>query len=270
MTVLITSIPPCFRNNLTTTDNTNRYNWQRLCINSWYASGHEVFSMNDKSEINELKAYFPDVNFIQSDRSTIDINGKPLIYISDALNWSKNLGLDRLAIINADIVISEVDQKMQNEKRTFLFSNRINIENENSTTGEFFGGIDYFNLSNEFITMLPESLFCFGLPWWDYWLPIQALKNQITIYSLSQDSKPILLHKKHKDAWNSKEFMVLGAYFFDTLFNNYTTIRPNSLFNLFNNFDSEKDGNPNMLDFSANLARNISYYINNSAEKINL
>ncbi|MBU3603374.1 hypothetical protein [Polynucleobacter sp. AP-Kaivos-20-H2] len=262
-TNLITSIPPPLLKKGGHSIDDEKHRWQSLCLQSWINSGHDVFSINSTDEIVLLKEIFPNVNFIPAFRSTHDVNSRHLIYISDALNSIKLLPAKRIAICNADVLISEsINGAILINDPDFCYSNRIDIESTESRAGDIFYGIDYFNMSEKFVNSLPETLFAFGLPWWDYWLPVHALSTGLTIHKLlNEQLSPILLHKKHNNAWNPSELSILGQYFFSLAWNTTETQNNISLVEMFHNFNAASN-NQNQLQLHIFLAQSISSYIN--------
>lgn len=214
-TLLVTSIPPPFNKDGI---DVSKHQWTNLCINSWFKTGHDVVSINTDYEINQIKEFYPEVTFVTTEKSTKQLNNRPLIFISDALEKASYFKHQRYAICNADVLISTNLSDLDLDIDTCAYSNRIDIEEIESTTGKLFGGIDYFNLSNSFLNGLPRSYFSFGLPWWDYWLPYHAISKNIKLLKLvDQNKSPILFHKKHSDVWRPDDLCNMGKHFFDLM-----------------------------------------------------
>ena len=264
---LITSLPPPILKGDKLEIDVDKYKWQSLCINSWINSGHEVVSFNEIDEIQILKQIYTNINFIPSTRTTREINGRPLIYISDAFSAVKYFDSSRIAICNADVFITMQSEQLKalTQAKDITFSNRININNIDDTTGTLFGGIDYFNMSLDFVNKLPEVVFAIGLPWWDYWLPSFAICNGYKIHKLvDSNSNPILLHKIHKDVWNEADFCILGEHFFENLYSS----NPKALNNLslqiaYTNYQEKSSSG--RIEYLTSLSRFVSQYINNIA-----
>lgn len=214
-TLLITSIAPPFKDGEVDID---KLNWTNLCISSWYKSGHAVVSVNTKSEIELIKDIFPNVKFMETLKSTKPINNRPLVFIHDALTIGKKEGYSRLAICNADVLISCNVSNINTPSESCLYSSRIDIDDEKSVEGKPFYGIDYFNCSNTYVEKMTPNYFAFGLPWWDYWLPLQTKLLNMDLHRLTtHDGAPILLHKKHKEAWNPNDLCNMGRHFLELM-----------------------------------------------------
>lgn len=267
-TLLISSLPPPFIKGTGFLVDEEKYNWQNLCIKSWLDTGHTIVSINEPDELSSLKEIYPNINFIAANRTTKTANNRPLVYISDAINFGKIQNYKRVALCNADVLITKnlSTPEITESSIDLFFSNRINIDSTESTTGEVFGGVDYFNMSLKFCRTLPETLFAFGLPWWDYWLPAFALNNNTWPNKLvTENSLPILLHKKHPDAWRTDDFCILGNHFFTLAFTSFT---PNSSFG---SLDKEyqkfslSTPSPDICKLLAQQARSVSQFINENS-----
>ena len=269
-TLLITSIaPPVDKNNLI---DINKYNWHNLCIESWKVTGHDILSINTNSEISILKNIYININYEEAFRSTFNINDRNLIFISDALYYAKLTNYKRIAISNSDVLITKNLSNLESDfhEDNLFYSHRLNIESINSTTGELFTGIDYCNMSNELVSSLPETYFTFGLPWWDYWLPYYFLTNNKKISQLiDSDNQPILLHKKHNDAWNPSDLCIMGKHFFDLCSDNgLINIRSNGLFTLYKDYDLNL--NYHKIHFYTKLAQSVCSFIRASSNSIKI
>jgi hypothetical protein len=266
--LLLTSLPPPFIKGNRFCLDEEKYNWQILCIKSWIDTGHTVVSMNEPSEIELLKDIYPQVHFATAYRTTVKANNRPLVYISDAINFAKIQKFKRIALCNADVLITNKlnSPEIINNKSDLLYSNRINIDSINSTDGEIFGGIDYFNMSINFSQMLPETLFAFGLPWWDYWLPLFALNNNSIPHKLiTENSTPILLHKKHPEAWRPDDLCILGNHFNDLIFkSSLTNLRFGSLDEAYKDHQNSNISS-HVVSLIAQQARSVSQFVNENS-----
>lgn len=269
-TLLITSIAPPIDGSKNI--NNEKRKWLDLCISSWISSGHDILSINTRSEIEILKLIYPTIQFEQSFRTTHNLNQRNLVYISDALSYGKVRNYQRIALCNGDVLITEKITSLESElnSNVIFYSHRINIDSTNSTSGEIFTGIDYINGSKKMINSLPETYFTFGLPWWDYWYPYYFHFIGCKIVQLSnKNNNPILLHKKHNDAWNYKELCIMGTHFFDLISKDgLINIRHNGLNELYSSF-FEKGLNDKGL-FYINMAQSVCAFIIKSSDTIEL
>ncbi len=270
-TLLLTSIAPPIDRKAGGID-VEKLNWTSLCIKSWSESGHEILSMNSSDEINILINIFPDINYHIAPRTTRPINNRDLVYISDIFNTGMQHPHKRLAICNSDVLISKSITKLEsNDFNQFTaFSNRINIDSTESLTGDIFYGIDYLNMSKEIASKNMETLFTFGMPWWDYWYPyFSSSMNYQLIRLVNEINNPILLHKKHKDAWNPVDLCIMGKHFIDLIHNQgIISIRSNSLEEMYLEDGGQfQNSTPELY---AEIAKTICSHIHKKAINISL
>ena len=210
-TVLLTSIPPVANN----AQFEERISYQRRCIRSWIATGHLPKSLNPEHEIADLVQLFPEVDFHPAYRSTAPINHRPLVYVSDLIALGLEDSSERLAICNADVFFEPLvpfTSGLPNEL-PIAYSNRVDIERfAEVRTRKTFYGIDYVNMSKAFAIDLPDCVFALGLPWWDYWLPLEAIRKGIIPFNLKWDTAPLLHHLIHGDRWDPASLVYLGRH----------------------------------------------------------
>lgn len=210
-TVLLTSIPPV----INPEQDDARIRYQRRCINSWLATGHSAKSLNPENEIANLMHLFPEVDFHPAYRSTAPINSRNLVYVSDLISLGLEHTSERLAICNADVFFEPIVPFADGIPSVLpiAYSNRVDIEQiEDSRPGKIFYGIDYVNMSRAFANDLPDCIFALGLPWWDYWLPLEAIRKDIKPINLTWNNKPLLQHLIHGDRWDPASLVYLGRH----------------------------------------------------------
>jgi hypothetical protein len=261
--LLITSIAPPILNGMIDEE---KMNWTKLCISSWKKSGHDVISINVQFEIDKLISIYPEIDFLETKKSTMPLNGRPLIFIYDALRLGREKNHKRYAICNADVLIGSDISGINFPPNTCAYSSRIDIESPESTQGNLFFGIDYFNCSQEHFDAMIPAYFAFGLPWWDYWLPIQAIFLNMNLKRLiNQEGGPILLHKKHVEAWSPNDLCNMGQHFLEM-----THFRKDRHGDELSFIESYKR-NPSIISESAqiyaSIARNMCSYIHSKASE---
>lgn len=210
-TVLLTSIPP-IKDDLRLNE---RLSYQKKCIATWLATGHQPISLNSEHEIPDLMSLFPEVDFHAAYRSTAPINHRNLVYISDLIALALEQPCERLAICNADVFFEPTIQFTAGlpSGLPLAYSHRIDIANfEIDIDGKTFFGIDYVNLSKNFAAELTDTIFALGLPWWDYWLPLDAIRKGFKPVSLTWDNRPLLQHLLHGDRWDASSLVYLGQH----------------------------------------------------------
>jgi hypothetical protein len=239
--------------------------WLDLCITSWAQSGHEWFTVNLAHEAQILRDIYPNINVHETKRSALEICNRPLVFISDAIQIALKLKADRYAICNSDVLIASSVPSIKSGDNSCYYSSRLDIGDITSSIGTPFNGIDYFSFHSSFATEITSRFFAFGLPWWDYWLPVQAIRSKRKLFRLTNLlGEPILLHKKHPDVWSSKDFVSMGNHFLEFLANDseYTDDLTAFTLKCEKNLDLSND---NIRIFSA-IAKTVCVQIHESAQ----
>lgn len=186
---------------------------QSVCVNSWSKYG-KVYSFNCAEEINGLYDKYDNVTFVETKRTMEQVWRKPLVCISALIDWAKTQDEDKFCIINSDIeldineiFLERIEVKLSN---SFIFANRCDYENEKDSSEVYTHGIDVFFLNKKYLNVLPPSLHCFGMTFWDYWIPYKAIRSGIKTIFVGQK---IAYHKKHKIQYKDYDWQRSGEYF---------------------------------------------------------
>lgn len=202
--IAITSISP----------NHPRNEYQHKAIASWIDLGFDVCSFNGKDEIEQLKDLYPDVVFIETQRTMELTYGKPYVAISAVLDWIKIHHHDYFCIINSDIELrtdAETITRIQSEMdNAIVMANRINYVVDGNNDAINLSGIDVFFIHRKYASMYPQSMFSFGQCFWDYEIPYVAIKNNVPVIFIEQR---IAFHKNHKMQYSNKAWMKTLQYF---------------------------------------------------------
>lgn len=202
-----------------TTINPNGNTLTQLNALSTWSDKYEVFSINRKSEIEKIKNIYENIKFIEVE-DDYENEGKKLIKLNSILDSISNYD-GVVAIINSDIVLDT-------EKE-------INIDNRYLTNGIFIGtryeidgnkkypfiyGYDLFIFDSYYVNVFKNEKYVIGMPWWDYWMPITAIKHRLNVYHIKDE---IIYHKTHKTNYNHETWLEFGKYLYqdvikDTLY----------------------------------------------------
>lgn len=171
---------------------------QQKAIASWLALGFKVISVNAPDEIELVKAYFPNVEFLPASRDGRNKYGKPYVYFDDILQCLKGRDSRICGIVNSDIhllhagLYSFVQQEAQD---AFIYGARMDIASlEAHTQGKWYNGFDYFFFDRKVIDYYPPEEFYIGLPWWDYWAVLMPLMKNVIVKKLTT---PVAYHVIH-------------------------------------------------------------------------
>lgn len=199
---------------------------QMLATQSWAASGFRVISVNVAAEIEALKASFPAVEFVPATRSALKVAGKPVPFIADLLAVAGRAGPGRtIGVVNADIIFrkgSRVRDAIATQSAGgVIMLPRVDVPSidqitkfEGSGAGRFSIGYDGVFIDAGVAASLPDSGFCLGMPFWDYWLPMMAILRGHPLLSIAT---PEALHLNHATAWNQAVYFFFHALVSDLI-----------------------------------------------------
>ncbi|NJO46845.1 MAG: glycosyltransferase [Oscillatoriales cyanobacterium RM2_1_1] len=206
--IVVTSIAP---GNLET---------QTAAIASWQGLGFSVISLNAPEEIQQIQSVYPTVKFQAATRTAQAQAGKPLVYLDDLIKCLQDSNSQVCGIINADIQLKAgsdfLDFILENSKNAVVFGSRVEVKLAAEIAGATIAGrvydkgFDFFFFDPEFLTELPNSLFCLGLPWWDFYIPLIAIQKQ---WRLKQLITPVAYHVHHAVNYSNENWQIYGLEF---------------------------------------------------------
>lgn len=190
---------------------------QLAAIQTWLQAGFEVISLNSAAEIALLRGQFEQVKFIPAPRDAQQKFGKPFVYINDMLTQLSGFDADIVGIVNSDIyfrngaaIYSLVVEAYRN---SVIFSSRVDIDSLDSDQGSVYRyGFDAFFFDRKLVQCFPESEYCLGVPWWDYWVPWTGLKQGIPLKHIRGLE---LCHLTHKMNYSMEIWRTVGVDFAD-------------------------------------------------------
>lgn len=191
---------------------------QKRAIQSWIYLGIEVISLNIQKEIDLLEDEFPGVRFVQAKRNGSKIAGKPYVYIDDMLAALANTGSQIVGIVNSDIILranqAVIDKLCREAAGSFLYGSRIDIAHAETTVGElYYRGVDFFFFDRSLVQKKPAADYMLGMPWWDWWLPISALRAGMPAKRIDS---PLGYHVRHELNYNNEHMTRFANVFLKT------------------------------------------------------
>lgn len=188
-------------------------------LRSWKAAGFELHSLNDPSEISAVAdaAATSDIPIVPIPVTAYF--GKPLLSVDAFVSYFRAQKRPRrfFGIVNSDIALVDPERLTHalHQPASLVFGRRGDVDGPDDRAGVAFGnGYDFFFLSPDAVSSLPESRFRIGAPWWDYWLPAtQLLAGQRAI----QVTPPVVTHRRHDIGWNGPIFNEMGLHLFEQL-----------------------------------------------------
>jgi hypothetical protein len=199
---------------------------QKRAIASWSAIPNvEVVSLNSAVELPQLhqEGYDSVVRLVQAERDGQTIVGKPLVRIYDAIRAGLAGDASIIGVINSDIMLRVssrfVEQLWPQVDGGMVFGSRMDIQDADAATGQvYYWGFDYFFMDRAALGCLEDEPFFYGVPWWDYWLPISFI---IADLKIARISAPIGFHVSHPMRWDPKLYEKFGAYYGEFIRRNF-------------------------------------------------
>ncbi len=181
---------------------------QRQSIVSWLDNGFRVVSLNSADEIKEIEKYFPEIVFIPIQRNAKEQFGKPYVYFDDVIDYFRNCDVQVCGIINSDIILQNISDDIidiiyRESKDSMVYGSRLDIASLDRLADgiPYELGFDFFFFDRSILDVYPQSDFCIGLPWWDYWAIIIPLVHHIPVKRLRSS---FAFHIIHPQNWNKE------------------------------------------------------------------
>ncbi len=200
--VLATSIPPAMtRPGAGGSDGGPA--WRSACIASWPAPGWQVLSVNPGEERAALGTLPDGVSAAAAQPGVAEAFGRPGAWIADALAQALATGAPIVGLVNADIRLD-----LDATRRAALVAragdrvvacNRMDVGHPYQEEGPFYRyGYDLVLMPRAVAARLDLRGFAFGVPWWDYWILLDALLQGIAVDVVQCRG---VKHLWHKQAW---------------------------------------------------------------------
>lgn len=181
--------------------------YQRRCIESWRQSGFAPISLNSRAEP------LPDeqqelVSVELQDIDATSTFGRPLVYLSSFLARARKEESRPVAITNADICLCLTPEEQQTVRDLrpgeFLLAHRTDVDDPwlRSQPRRFTEGYDLFVFHPQDLARLDwmrEESYVFGMPWWDYFLPVALVLSGVRSRLLDSSG---VVHMRHANRWH--------------------------------------------------------------------
>jgi hypothetical protein len=204
---LATSVPPVVRREIASgIDIGPRY--QRLCIESWAATGWRVVSANPAEEAAAVRLTYPGLEVAEVGRSAQAVFGRPFVWIEDILAVLDRQDAEVTGIVNSDIWLAldpaERDAVAACAREGMVAYNRAEIVHLGQRTGPLYRyGFDLFLWPRDLSRRLDMRGLALGVPWWDYWIILNALLLEVPVRLVQN---PSALHLSHAQNWNPRHW----------------------------------------------------------------
>jgi len=181
---------------------------QQRAVESWLRAGFDVTSLNVPEEIDQLRPDFPGIDFAPILRTAKPIVGKPLVFITDMVDFLRRSDRKVVGIINSDIHIAESGNLpsfiASRVSEGFIFGPRVEVPSFIEGTGELDPkldpwGFDFFFFDRHLPDVWGEKKFCLGMPFWDQWFPLMPLLAGRPTLKLISNAFRHIPHDTHRD-----------------------------------------------------------------------
>jgi hypothetical protein len=184
--------------------------WQRRCVESWVRTGWRVVSVNPEAELAALAAVHPDLELRVAPGSAAAEYGRPFVWIDDLFaTLDRETGAELVGLVNFDIELAldaaERDAVAARARDgALVIYNRTEIRHLGQRSGPLYRyGYDLFVMRREMMRRLDMRGFALGVPWWDYWLALDALLCGVPVVLVQNAS---VRHLAHAQAWSTRNW----------------------------------------------------------------
>lgn len=186
---------------------------QKICADSWKEHGLKAFSFNSPNEAAQLKEQYPDVTFVPTYRTMQHKWGRPYVQINAMLDWAKDMEEDIL-LLNSDILLHNANDALKRGNMLasggLAYAHRVDIKSLDNKNGQpMVWGLDVFFLANKHLHIFPQTMYCMGQTFWDFWVPYTVSKAGLEIHELKE---PFAYHLEHPTQWSMDSWHKMGEY----------------------------------------------------------
>jgi hypothetical protein len=136
--------------------------------------------------------------------------GKKYVSINAMLDWAKEQKEDQFLFINSDIIINDPKGLLNQVRDGVAMIKRMDFDEDISKAKKYDHGIDAFIIPYKYLKIFPQSIYCMGQTFWDYWIPFRTVKEGVKLFEIKE---PIIFHKKHNVQYKQDQWIKLARYF---------------------------------------------------------
>ena len=202
--IAFTSISPTHRNG----------DMQQQAIKSWISAGLKVYAFQTPKECEAMASDYPEVTFVPTVRTMHRLFKAPYVSINAMIDYAKEHNLEAVMLINSDIIfggsVDRLKYLFSNCHKAIVIMKRLDFDTDMSQAKRYDGGMDAFIVHSTFYDIYPQSIYCMGQTWWDYWMQyIPYMAGKFVYHELS----PMIYHKVHPVQYNQAEWERMTRYF---------------------------------------------------------
>lgn len=210
---------------------------QNAVLASWLKAGVAPVVFNHITELQPVVKLhqLPGITFVGLTESAYPTFGRHYVRVSDMARWGEASDIDpgdTVMFINADIEVRLAQKDLERIVRLtssgLCFCSRYNHDGNIGGASRERYGIDVFLLRAGMLNLIPDSkVLCMGQPWWDYWLPMLAMRAELPLFGVEF---PGFYHRNHKRAWSAEFWYTAGDEVRRIM--GVTTTLPNDVYSL--------------------------------------
>ncbi len=191
----------------TTINPSSNFEAQDEALRSW-SKYYDVYSVNTKSEIKKAKKNFTYVQFIETDNLFL-YKKKKLVNLNGILDAIKQTGCKKCAIINSDIILKK-EIPRNSLISDITIATRWELDGINKPY-PFINGYDFFYFNTNIIDLFYNKNYVIGMPWWDFWIPLIAIKAGLRVNHIKSE---IINHRTHPTNYDNDIWITFGEYLY--------------------------------------------------------
>jgi hypothetical protein len=183
--------------------------WRAACLASWPAAGWRVVSVNPAEELPGLGPLPAGIEARPAAPGVAEAFGRPGAWIADALGHAIAAGAPVVGLVNGDIRLdlspAQRAAVSARAKGGLLAFNRMEVAHAAQEEGPFYRyGYDLVLMPRGMAQRLALDGFAFGVPWWDYWILLDALTQGGAVGVVRCAG---IRHLAHRQAWQGEGWM---------------------------------------------------------------
>jgi hypothetical protein len=178
--------------------------WRAACAASWVAPGWRVMTLNPAAEHDRLGDLPAGIETVAAQPGVAETYGRPGAWIADALAQALATGAPVVGLVNADIMLDlDAAQRAALAGRAahaMLACNRMDLLHAGQGEGAVYRyGYDLVLMPRTVAARIDMSGFAFGVPWWDYWIVLDAMLQELPVMAVQCAG---IRHLSHVQAWD--------------------------------------------------------------------
>ncbi len=154
--------------------------WRKACLASWPAPGWRALALVPPEEADGAPDLPAGIEAMSAAPGVADRYGRPGVWLADALARAVATGAEIVGIVNADIRLDLCPARRAAlaamAREGLVACHRMEVGHAAQAEGPFYRyGFDLVLMPASLAPRLDLAGFAFGVPWWDYWILLDAM-----------------------------------------------------------------------------------------------